>query len=69
MTILAHAMNLGSCVIGAALHVPDATQKFLGLPEDRVIHSVVTLGYPKMNFRRTVYRRPVEVVIDSKSES
>ncbi len=57
----AHALGLGSCVIGAAAHMPKATGRFLGLADDRMLQSVIVLGYPDIRFKRTVSRRPAEV--------
>jgi len=58
----AHAMGLGSCLIGfvveAVRHDP-ALRKFLEIPADEEIYSVIALGHPAELYRKTVGRKEV----------
>ncbi|MBN2535349.1 MAG: nitroreductase family protein [Spirochaetales bacterium] len=54
----AHAMGLSTCLIGYASTVPKILQKFLKVPKGYKVYNVITLGYPKYRFRRTVPRKP-----------
>jgi nitroreductase/Pyruvate/2-oxoacid:ferredoxin oxidoreductase delta subunit len=52
--LAAHAMGLGSCLIGFAVeaigHHPPIKQK-LGIPEGESIHAVIALGYPDETYQ------------------
>lgn len=62
--LAAHAMGLGSCLIGFAVeairHHPPIKQK-LGIPEGESIHAVIALGYPDEKYR-TFCRRKKPVI-------
>lgn len=60
--LAAHAMGLGSCLIGfavAAMAREPAIKKRLGIPEEETIAAVIALGYPSLAFRRLTGRKPV----------
>jgi len=62
--LAAHAMGLGSCLIGfavEALKKDKDLMKFLGIPEDQTVYSVIALGYPDENYNVLVGRKPVAV--------
>jgi nitroreductase/NAD-dependent dihydropyrimidine dehydrogenase PreA subunit len=58
--LAAHAMGLGSCLIGFAIeairHKPSIKQ-ILGIPENETIHSVIALGYPDEVYQTTCNRK------------
>ncbi|PKL45691.1 MAG: hypothetical protein CVV41_01435 [Candidatus Riflebacteria bacterium HGW-Riflebacteria-1] len=62
LMLMAHSMGIESCIIGFSFNPAETGHKFLGLSDEHQLHSVVALGYPKYRFRRTVQRRPAEVI-------
>lgn len=66
--LAAHAMGLGSCLIGfavAALKRSPAIRKRMGLPEQDMVHAVIALGYADRTFLRITRRKkPVIRVFD-----
>jgi nitroreductase len=58
--LAAHAMGLGSCLIGfvveAIRHDPSIKQ-FLGIPKDESIHAVIALGYPDEKYQTFCKRK------------
>ncbi|MEA3548259.1 MAG: nitroreductase family protein [Thermodesulfobacteriota bacterium] len=58
----AHAMGLGSCLIGfvveAVRHDP-TLRKFLEIPADEEIYSVIALGYPAEFYQKAAGRKEV----------
>jgi len=60
----AHAMNLGTCIIGyfitAAERDPSITKE-LDLPQKNKIFTCCTVGYPGLTFRKLVQRKPPAV--------
>lgn len=51
----AHAMGLGTCMIGYAVKAMQADAsipKFLQIPPEETVHSVIALGYPNETFVR-----------------
>ena len=58
----AHAMGLGSCLIGfvveAVRHDP-ALRKVLEIPADEEIYSVIALGHPAEHYQKTTGRKEV----------
>jgi len=58
--LAAHALGLGSCLIGFAVeairHDP-SIKKALGIPENESIHSVIALGHPDETYRTTCKRK------------
>lgn len=60
MLLAAHAMGLGSCLIGFAVEAmkrEPAILHFLGLPPEERIFSVVALGYPAVGYQKITGRR------------
>jgi nitroreductase/Pyruvate/2-oxoacid:ferredoxin oxidoreductase delta subunit len=56
----AHAMGLGSCLIGfavAAMKREPRIQRRLGIPKEEAIHAVVALGYTDQAFSRPAGRK------------
>jgi nitroreductase/NAD-dependent dihydropyrimidine dehydrogenase PreA subunit len=62
LMIQAHAMGLGSCVIGEALYAPVPAARYLKLPDGMRLHSTITLGYPAIKYKRTVSRVAAKVI-------
>lgn len=61
LLLAAHAMGLGSCLIGfavAAMSRESAIKTTLGIPAEETIHAVIALGYPDITFQRLTGRRP-----------
>jgi ferredoxin len=62
--LMAQVLGVGTCfndLIPPACNRSPEIRQFLGLPEDREVHSSVTLGYPRYRFLRTIPRRLAEV--------
>jgi len=59
----AHAMGLGSCLIGFAVsaikHDP-AIKDILAIPSGEQVHAVIALGYPGENYQRLTGRRAMQ---------
>jgi nitroreductase/NAD-dependent dihydropyrimidine dehydrogenase PreA subunit len=65
LMLAAERLGLGTCHIGyvnAALQRNQRITRFLGLPPDRQLEVVLTLGYPRFEFRRAVPRRRMDLV-------
>lgn len=61
MTLLAHALGLGTCYIGYAVESINrsaAIRRHLGIPRGNRIHAVLALGYPGAAFERHALRKP-----------
>ncbi len=60
--LAAHAMGLGSCVIGfasAAINRTPKIQEMLGIPKDEQVHAVIALGKSKEPYKRFAARKKV----------
>lgn len=61
--LAAHAMGLGTCLIGYAVEAMRHDRRIarlVGVPEDETVYAVIALGYPKERYARTARRlRPV----------
>lgn len=61
--LAAHAMGLGSCLIGFAVEAmrrePQIAAR-LGIPAGETIYSVIALGWPAHRYQRLTGRRPIE---------
>ena len=56
----AHAMGLGTCLIGfaaAALARDERSRKLLQLPADEEVYAVIALGYPREPYQRLTGRK------------
>ena len=59
--LAAHAMGLGTCLIGfavAAMKQDPSIKRFLGIPEGEDIHAVIALGHPDEAYLRIAGRKP-----------
>ena len=63
MQLAAVQMGLATCQIGyfmaGVIMDRDLGRDILNVPEDREIQMILTLGYPKYQMRRSVYRAPL----------
>lgn len=60
--LAAHAMGLGSCLIGFAVEAMKRDTRIgvrLGLPPEETIYSVIALGWPALRYQRLTGRRPI----------
>lgn len=60
--LAAHAMGLGSCVIGfasAALSRTPKIRRMVGIPDTERVHAVIALGRSREPYRRLAGRKPV----------
>jgi nitroreductase/NAD-dependent dihydropyrimidine dehydrogenase PreA subunit len=60
--LAAHALGLGSCLIGfavAAMAREPAIKRVVGIPAEEHIAAVIALGYPALNYQRLTGRKPV----------
>ena len=62
LMLQAHAMGLATCIIGFAQAAPRTLSKYLDIPRGHKIHAVLTLGYPKYAYGKTMNRQPPDVV-------
>lgn len=59
----AHAMGLGSCLIGfavSAMQYDPAIKDILAIPRPERIYAVIALGYPNEHYQRLTGRRPLQ---------
>ena len=62
--LAAHAMGLGTCLIGFAVAVMEKDPRlaaFCGIPKTEKVHAVIALGYPDETYSRPAGRRPVKI--------
>ena len=60
--LAAHAMGLGSCLIGfavSAMRRDKTVKSFAGIPDEEHVHAVIGLGYPVEKYQRIVGRKAV----------
>lgn len=58
--LAAHSMGLGTCLIGFAVEAMKrdiSIKRFIGIPDDEKIYSVIALGYPDEPYRRMAGRK------------
>ncbi|HOO41296.1 MAG TPA: nitroreductase family protein [Syntrophales bacterium] len=56
----AHAMGLGTCLIGFAVEAVrrvSSIRRFLEIPEEEDVHSVIALGYPAVQYHTVAGRK------------
>lgn len=61
--LAAHALGLGSCLIGfvvEAMRRSSKTRRLMAIPADEEIYSVIGLGFPAMHYPHVAGRRPVQ---------
>ncbi|MCX8123478.1 MAG: nitroreductase family protein [Spirochaetes bacterium] len=66
ITLVAHAMGLGSCFIGyasATINNANYIKQKLLIPKNHRIHAVIALGYPKTKFVKNALRKEYELKI------
>ena len=64
MLLMAEALELGTCLNGAlvrAIEYSAELRSALPIPAEHEIPVCFMVGYPALNFVRTVYRRPLRV--------
>lgn len=60
ITLLAHALGLGTCYIGYAVESINRSKplkRYLGIAPDHRIHAVLALGYPDVAFAKLALRK------------
>lgn len=60
--LAAHAMGLGSCLIGFVVEAARRDRKIgriMDIPESENLFSVIALGYPDVKYKKVAGRRPV----------
>jgi nitroreductase len=66
ITLAAERMGLGTCHIGSIQllleEFPHLQYEILGIPDEKEVHVLLTLGYPAWNFRRMVPRREPDIL-------
>ena len=66
MLLGAHAMGLGTCLVGfavSALQRDPSLKAYLGIPTDETIYAVMAVGYPDENYLRLPGRKTAPVRI------
>jgi nitroreductase len=64
--LAAHAMGLGTCLIGFAIEAMRrdiGIVRSLGIPQPETPHAVIALGWPAETYQRVAWRRPPTVRI------
>jgi len=62
--LAAHAMGLGTCLIGFAVEAmkrDDSIKAHLGIPKTESIFAVIGIGYPKEKYQTVAGRKPVSI--------
>jgi nitroreductase/NAD-dependent dihydropyrimidine dehydrogenase PreA subunit len=62
--LAAHAMGLGTCLIGFAIEAmrrDRAIVRGLGIPDQETAHAVIALGWPNETYQRVAGRKPVTI--------
>ena len=64
MLLAAHAMGLGTCLIGfviEAMRRDKSIARMLGLPDHETAHAVIALGWPNETYQRVAGRKPAVI--------
>jgi nitroreductase/NAD-dependent dihydropyrimidine dehydrogenase PreA subunit len=64
ITLAAHAMGIGTCLIGFAVEAmrrDRSIQRSLGIPVTEDIHAVIALGKPAVTYLRPAGRKPARI--------
>jgi nitroreductase len=72
IALAAHAMGVGSCLIGFAVEAmrrDRSIQRSLGIPETEDIHAVIALGKPAVAYLRPTGRKPAKIRYASRSKT
>jgi len=59
-----HALGLGTCFNGflqVSANLSPKVKRFLGIPRGHLCYGTMTLGYPRVSFKRLVKRAPAKV--------
>jgi nitroreductase/ferredoxin len=59
--LAAHAMGLGTCMIGyavAAMNNDIGLKRYVDIPESESIHAIIAVGYPNEEYQRLAGRKP-----------
>ncbi|BBO81432.1 nitroreductase [Desulfosarcina ovata subsp. sediminis] len=62
--LAAHAMGLGTCLIGFAIEAMRRDRsivRLLGIPDYETPHAVIALGWPAETYQRVAWRKPVTI--------
>ncbi|WP_054701554.1 nitroreductase family protein, partial [Desulfosarcina cetonica] len=62
--LAAHAMGLGSCLIGYAIEAMRRDRRIvrsLGIPDHETPYAVISLGWPDETYQRVAWRKPVTI--------
>jgi nitroreductase/NAD-dependent dihydropyrimidine dehydrogenase PreA subunit len=60
----AHAMGLGTCLVGYAVSAMNKDRKIcelIGLPEDENIYAIIAVGYPDEEYVKVTGRKPAPI--------
>ncbi len=60
--LAAHAMGLGSCLVGfavAAMEKDAGLKRFIGIEEEEAVHAVIALGYPDETYSGPAGRKKI----------
>jgi nitroreductase/NAD-dependent dihydropyrimidine dehydrogenase PreA subunit len=66
MLLAAHALGLGTCLIGFAVSAIARDPRIkaqLGIPAEEAVHAVIAVGHPAESYRRPAGRKPAVVRI------
>ena len=64
LTLGAHALGLGTCLIGYAVSAMErdpSINRYLGIPTDEKVYAVIAVGVPKEKYHRLTGRKSVTV--------
>ena len=60
--LAAHSMGLGTCLVGFAVSAMEkdrAIKRFVGIPDNETVYSVIAMGYPEERYQRLAGRKKV----------